>query len=520
MGQLEANREGRCTCQDWDMNPEIIIGPPGTGKTTTLIGMVEEELASGTSPDQIAYLSFTRRAAEEAMDRACDQFKLRRKDFPLFRTLHSLCFRALGLSSAEVLDGGKLEEFGRVVGHRITGSFSMDDGTFSGFEKGDRLLFMENLARVQEVSLRSLYERDHDDLTWNEIERFSRALHAFKQDTGLLDYTDMLRKFVEEDLRVPIDVLLVDEAQDLSRLQWDVVRSLARGARRVVVAGDDDQAIYKWAGADVETFVGMPGNVRVLDQSYRVPRAVQTLAEAVVGRVSLRRPKGWAPRDAEGIVRRHAGFGSVDLSGPDILILARNRYILRRAEARVRSAGYLYSFHGAPSIRPSLLEAVVSWERLRQGKGEVTADDARRVYQFMSVGKGFRRGQKQLPQLPDDVQVTMSMLQDLGGLLVPPDKLWYDALDKLSGTEVAYIRAALRRGERVQDKPRIRMSTIHGMKGAQANKVVLLTDMAQRTYRESRMDPDSEARVWYVAVTRAKEELHIVAPETDLRYVL
>ena len=90
---------------------EIILGPPGTGKTTYLLEQMEKELDRGITPDRIGFVSFTRRAAQEAKDRAKKKFKLGDKDLPWIRTLHSLCFRALGLSSAEVLEGKKLQEF-------------------------------------------------------------------------------------------------------------------------------------------------------------------------------------------------------------------------------------------------------------------------------------------------------------------------------------------------------------------------------------------------------------------------
>lgn len=500
------------------MNPEIILGPPGTGKTTTLLGIVEDELSGGTPPDRIAYLSFTRRAAEEAISRACERFSLQRKQFPYFRTLHSLCFRLMGLSSSEVLEGKRLEEFGGIVGHKITGRFSLEDGTVFGFEKGDRLLFMENLARVRRVPLRQVYDEDDDELSFWEVQRFAEALEAYKRDLGVLDFTDMLTQFADSGLELPLDVLLVDEAQDLSILQWEVVRKLARGARRVVIAGDDDQAIYRWAGADVDTLVRMDGRVRVLSQSWRVPRSVQKVAGEVVGRIQLRREKDWSPREDDGLVRWHASQHSVDLSGPDILVLARNRYILREYEKSIRSAGYLYEFQGARSVRPSLLEAVLTWERLRKGRAGVTADSCRKMYDHMSTGKAVARGHKTLPGLADEEEVTMADLQSRGGLLVSPDAVWFDALDKMPLPEVAYIRAALRRGENLQGAPRIRLSTIHGMKGGEAQQVVLLTDMAARTHEEARRWPDDEARVWYVAVTRARQELHVVAPRTARFY--
>lgn len=500
------------------MTPEIVLGPPGTGKTTTLLGMVEAELDSGTPPDRIAFVSFTRRAADEAISRASVRFGLSRKDLPYFRTLHSLCFRAMGLKSGEVLEGRRLEEFGTLVGHKITGRFSLDEGTVFGFERGDRLLFMENLARVRGVSLRDMYDEDHDDLSIHEVERFSAALRAYKAELGIVDFTDMLQQFAQSGIDLGLEVLLVDEAQDLSLLQWDVVRKLAQGTRRVVIAGDDDQAIYRWAGADVETLIGLPGSIRVLDQSWRVPEAVQALAAGVIGRVRHRRPKAWSPRPEAGAVVRHTGLGSVDFSGPDILVLARNRYILRECEAMVRSSGYLYEMQGVSSVRPSVLAAVLTWERLRQGRGDVCAIDVRKMYEHMSMGRGWRRGHKTLPGFEDDAPVVMQDLVERGGLLARPDTIWYEALDKMSISDVSYIRAARRRGESFTAPPRIRLSTIHGMKGGEGTRVVLLTDMAARTHEESRRWPEDEARVWYVAATRAREELHIVAPRTARNY--
>ena len=234
------------------MTPTIYLGPPGTGKTTTLLDRVDTELNRGTPPDRIGYFSFTRRAAEEAVTRASTKFNLTPRQLPNFRTLHSFAFRALGLSSSDVFQGPKLRAFADWARIAISGQTWSEDGSLNGFEAGDRILFLENLARIRCVSLREQYDEWGDDgLDWNEVCRVSNALKAFKTRHGLLDFTDMISEFLRSGVTVDLDSLIVDECQDISALQWRMVRHLAANAKSVAVAGDDDQAVYHWAGADV-----------------------------------------------------------------------------------------------------------------------------------------------------------------------------------------------------------------------------------------------------------------------------
>ena len=79
----------------------IVLGPPGTGKTTTLLNEVDKYLKQ-TDPNKIGYFSFTQKAAHEARDRAMDKFNFSEDDLPYFRTLHSLAFKRLGIKKEEV----------------------------------------------------------------------------------------------------------------------------------------------------------------------------------------------------------------------------------------------------------------------------------------------------------------------------------------------------------------------------------------------------------------------------------
>jgi DNA helicase-2/ATP-dependent DNA helicase PcrA len=502
------------------VTPEIYLGPPGTGKTYKLLSLVEKEFADGVRPDEIGFVTFTKKAAEEAVSRACEKFGFSRKDLRYFRTIHSQAFHGLGLSNGDILEGDKLVEFGDWIKEDVSKARSMDEGSTFGFTDADRALFMENLARVRCVPLRQLYDQNDDGLQWDLVDRISRGLAQYKRDHHLVDFTDILERYVAEGAPPRLKTLIVDESQDLSHLQWQVVFFLARHCDKLIIAGDDDQAIYKWAGADVDFFVALQGRVEVLGQSYRVPQSVQQISHEIIGRVRHRRPKLWKARMkddkvVQGRVDRAKFFSEIDLSGEDVLILGRNACFLRPVLSYLRSEGIIFNWRGHSSVKPATLEAIVTWEKLRSG-GSVLSDDARRVYEFMSSGRAVVRGYKTLPGIPTDTAMTMEDLKQRGGLLV--DSIWHEALDRIPDEDKLYMIRARRRGESLRKKPRVNVSTIHGAKGGQGEHVILLTDMAQRTYEEYRNHPEDEDRVWYVGATRTLEKLTIVAPKTNRSY--
>ena len=95
---------------------------------------------------------------------------------------------------------------------------------------------------------------------------------------------------------------------------------------------------------------------------------------------------------------------------------------------------------------------------------------------------------------------------------------WYDVFEGISVKERSYIRAMLRRGEKITQEPRIRISTIHAAKGGEATNVILLTDISSRVFKSYQQNPDDESRVFYVGLTRAKENLFLIEPQTQKYY--
>ena len=500
-----------------------IFGPPGTGKTTKLISIVKQELEDGTRPEDIAFVSFSRKAADEARTRAASALSMNPDQMVWFRTLHSMAFQFLGIGTRQVLRGADFTQLGNILGLEFSSnsSLSMADGQlFSPGKGGDAYLSMIQLARVRGVSLEQQFsDTNNRHLHYQQVKVAEQVLHDYKRDTGKLDFVDMIERFIAQGEGPRLEVLIVDEAQDLAPLQWRMVHEVLKPrAKRIYFAGDDDQCIYSWMGVDVRDFLNASDHKTVLDKSYRLPRNIYNIADSLVNRVVVRQPKVWSPVNEAGQVVWHHDIMDLNLNSGEWLILARTNYIANKIAADLKEQGYLFWREGSGwSISPNVLTGIEVWLKLCKGL-TATATELKILSTLLKSDIVVRSGRKKLATLDNEIPYLLDDVKENFSISDLKEKPWYEVL-KVAERERIYITSARQRGEKIlTDKPRIKISTIHKAKGGEADNVALLLD-SSRACAESE-DQDGEIRTFYVGMTRAKKALHIIESQSQYGFAL
>lgn len=421
------------------MEVTVIYGPPGTGKTTELVEYAQGEL---TRVGRVQFMSYTKTAAAEAAGRLnADDDKLR------VGTIHSNAFGALRLSRASVVDRKKLDEFATATGYPF-GTKDMDGYTEK--EEGDEYLEVVSFARNKRLDHQEAWDRFGRPGTADRFKIFNVSYFAWKRAHGYVDFDDMLEAYVEKRLGGRAEVIFLDEAQDCSPLQWLAFNRMCAEAKRVYVAGDDDQAIYEWNGADPHGMIKFmnhhKGAMHVLAKSHRVPKSIHRMAhDKVLKNIGKRVEKVFDPRREVGKIERWGDIVLIDpfqMRDDGALILTRDRFRQDEIKKWLNQNLVPYDVIGGAS----------PWTN--------------------KLARALKDGSAKLIDVP------------------PAWREFYEQAD-------------------LSEPPRIKLATIHQAKGREADCVILDLHTTARTEQEMQLNPDAELRVLYVALTRARRTLHL-----------
>ena len=343
----------------------IIYGPPGTGKTHTLLQHIEKFLET-TEPDKIGYFTFSKNAAIEGKERAAIKFRLSMlDDLPYFQTLHSFCFNQLGLSRDQVMKEKHYKELGEKMGIEIEGTQQDEDHDGVFYSKNPYIQLI-NIARSKEIDPVKYYHlTDNQKISLNKLKIISEELQRYKTEHGLVDFPDMIEKFLHGSDTPKLRVMFVDEAQDLSLIQWKLVRRIEESSTDSFIAGDDDQGIYKWNGAHVNTFINLEGTREILEQSHRVPQKPFELANKIINKVKNRVSKKYYPKEKEGSVRRCQSLHEIDFTKGEWLVLATANYMLSDIGDVLDEKGLYWQRRKATPRVKNIYEIIQKWDELK-----------------------------------------------------------------------------------------------------------------------------------------------------------
>jgi DNA helicase II / ATP-dependent DNA helicase PcrA len=302
--------------------PLLILAGAGTGKTNTLAHRTAHLVLNGTDPSRILMLTFTRRAAQEMIKRTqtivaevmADRGKAGDRSVVSRLlwggTFHSIGSRILRLYAKHlgldpnftVLDRSDAADLMDVIRHEM-GYY----GKEKRFPRKDACLAIYSYRVNTRLPLKQTLE---EQFPWcreweADLTRLYREYVGRKQKNRVLDYDDLLLYWhvmmqtpaLAQSLSKNFDHVLVDEYQDTSTLQGEIVHALKPDGQGVTVVGDDAQAIYSFRAAAVENILGFAERFKpkadmiVLAQNYRSTQQILDSANALMSEGSRQHRK-------------------------------------------------------------------------------------------------------------------------------------------------------------------------------------------------------------------------------------
>ncbi len=527
----------------------VIKGGPGTGKTTELLKLITTKF----DPRKTMFVSFARKTIIEARERAQKTYGLESGEIKYFRTLHSICFRLMGLNKEYIFGRKDIKNFFEKRKIEYSGyefEKELEEGTTIPFKEpseeetdGEKILRIIDLLKytkmvspldIKEEELRKFvnqYLFDNDvKFKANHITidfLIDTIIEYEKEKGGKVDYADTLLNFYKNPVfDEDIEVLIVDEFQDLNPLMYQIVKFFESKTKIQIYAGDEQQSIYSYMGASpkflVNEFNSADKKEKLL-KTYRIGRGILAFIKDYENRnmkdrinVDLE-----AVREGGEVVKVEDELQLINIlresENKDTLFLHRSNYQKRKWRDKLVELGIRFREVGrGKQIWTDTTEKIYSAIlKIRKGKS-ITYEEALKLIKIIptepflfKIKEKLKRGEftdifgKPLKEFSIDFinknffkyKNIQYIAENLSALRIKDDEV-RNALEtklKVNPTELS--------------EKYITLSTIHASKGGEADIVIVNCQLPEKIKDHFEEIRDDEARVFYVAITRVRDKL-------------
>ena len=577
-----------------DSTTEVVrlFGGPGSGKTTALLDRVEELLEEDDVDFRdVLVVSYTRAAAAEIRDRLAERLDLTPRSLKgNVCTMHAKAYELLNLSRGDVVGEDDKEEF--------CDTFGIDyEDEYEGSRRrsarsttlGNKIIATSQWLQRTRRDVADWYDvpfkwddeevrlpPDIDDNaqtgnkytpTWPtddervDVPEAIRGWRKYKGDNDVIGFADMLERVAQRSLLPNVDYLIIDEFQDITTLQYDVYEEWKPHMQRVLIAGDDDQVVYAWQGADPDLLLEEEVTTdEILPNSYRLPSRILNVVNREVRHIEKRQEKDLNPRKEGGRVEavQNASMydlarnvrGTVDQSDETVMVLFRARYQMFQFIDEFIDDGIPFSCLTDQRMWTDRLTQYVRAVEAVENETSMSVLEARRLADML-VDSAFGTGERDdfFDALEDieesheaddiaEIEIDADVVTDHVPF-VPDAASAGDMLRKVTNFQERSVNAYFASEYRGMDPSRVRLGTIHSEKGREADHVFVATDLTEKVVEQMAatvdqkgidipdvdeftkhtspvpMLTDNERRVFYVGMSRARERLVLLENLVD-----
>ncbi len=558
-----------------------LFGGPGSGKTTALLDRVDGILdQDDVDIADILVVSYTRAAAAEVRDRLAERMDAHPNSLQgNVCTMHAKAYQLLDLSRSDVVGESDKQEFCeeygidyedeyKSAGRRTARSTTIGNkiiATSQWLQRTDREVAdwydvpfqwdVEEVRLPPEIDPNALSGNKYTP-TWSsdddrtDVPEAIRAWRNYKGEHELVGFADMLERVAQRSLVPNVDYLVIDEFQDITTLQFKVYEEWRPQMKQILIAGDDDQVVYAWQGADPNLLLDAAvDDDEVLPNSYRLPSRILEVVNQEIRHIDKRQEKDLNPRKEGGVVEALQHPSMLDVvrqvrgvvnGSPDesIMVLFRARYqmfqfidefITEGIPFRVLTDQRMWTDRFTGYVRA--IEAIDRDDPLDAATARRVTDMLDDAAYGMNERDDLFDAIEELVGEDDEesVMIEPALLREHAPFL--PDPLSAPEMTrKITSFQRKSMQAYFANGQFDHVEPsRVRVGTIHSAKGREADHVLVATDLTEKVVEQmsaiideadvpagmefsASSDPvpvltDNERRVFYVGMSRARERL-------------